>query len=349
MEVRKKKSEDLKRFIEGIIYVLLIIVVIVANTYGGIVFRLIPLLFLLGFIGKVFYSRPVITSLFGGVFSVITMYVNGTYTTYEILTTSLTNLVLISLGEIFGICVILTLVTMGSKIKKRQSTRYVFITILFFALSVVVTCYMNGNIFSYLSAEGKLKDYLSKNYVDENFEVSGHRHIPYNESGYSFKVKNIKNENIYKFIVYDDKNAKIYDEYINSLMILKNNNIKKYIINNNIDKEFNIEIESEYVKIDKARMVAKCVVENEENYYDEYSKKIVDFMNKIILFDNYKDIYEIEFVIRNKNNVNINTIFIEICEYLKYIEKNEENIYILNLLNVEFFDFNNGGNNGKIH
>ena len=339
MEVRKKKSEDIIRFVEGFVYILLIIITIIANTYGSIHLRLIPLLFLLGFIGKVLYSRPVVTSLFGGIFSIVTMYINGTYKINEILVASFGNLVLIALGEIFGICVVLTLKTINSKIRKRQSFRYVLITISFFVLSVFLTCYVNGNIFSYNKAENKLKEYLKSNYSDESFEITGYRYIPYVESGYSFKVKNKNGEGIYKFIVYDNNSAKIYDEYKTSLLILKNNNIKKYITRNNISNEFNISIDTEYLKYDAARLVIKYIVANENNYYEECANLFNNIIRKMSLYDNYSDIYEIEFVVLNLENENINTIFVDTKEYFKYAYNGCENEYILNLLNVDFFDF----------
>ena len=338
MSTKKKKNSEGIRFIESIVYIALIIVTIIANTYGNIYIKLIPTLFILGIIGKVIYTRPVITCLFGGVFSIITMYINGTYSINEMLISGLSAFIVIALGEIFGICLVVTLKGLKSKLSIGDKIKNMIITILFLTLSACITVYMNGNIFTYMNAKTKLNTYLISTYEKASFEVEGYRYIPFVESGYSFKVKNNQNDSIYKFVVYEDENLKIYDEYKNSIIKLNNNNINKYIANN-IDKSSNINIESEYIVYNQCRVTVKYETELDNGYEEDLANSVIKIMDKLKLYKGYEDIIEIQVVAKNKEGQNINIILIDKEEYNKVCAISDEFNYIMNMLKVEFFDF----------
>ena len=170
------------------------------------------------------------------------------------------------------------------------------------------------------------------------FEVEGYRYIPFVESGYSFKVKNNQNDSIYKFVVYEDENLKIYDEYKNSIIKLNNNNINKYIANN-IDKSSNINIESEYIVYNQCRVTVKYETELDNGYEEDLANSVIKIMDKLKLYKGYEDIIEIQVVAKNKEGQNINIILIDKEEYNKVCAISDEFNYIMNMLKVEFFDF----------
>ena len=333
-EKNSTKKEKIK-FFESLVYILLIIVVIIANTYGNIYVKLIPMLFLLGIIGKIVYDRPVITSLFGGTFSIITMYINGTYKFSEILISSFGNFIMIMLGEIIAICLIACARSIEKKAFASDSIKNYIITVLFFILSIYVTFYMNGNIFKYKEAEYRLQNYLKENYKESYFTVEGYRYVPLLDRGYTFKVTNENMNGVYKFIVYEKLESEIYDEFKNNTIKMNNTNISKFIANNiNIE---NLHVNSEYTKYNEAKISVQYKQEKED-YNEDITKKLIELISKLRIYSKFSDIHEIGVVIKDKTNKNINIIYINIEDYIKYEVEKRENQYILNMLQVEFFD-----------
>lgn len=334
----KNKAERIK-FLEGVVYAILIIVTIVATSYGSIYIKLIPLLFLLGIIGKVIYERPVITTLFGTTFSIIVMYVNGTYSVNEILISSVTNGILIALGEVFGICSITCIGYIKKKKLSKVAIKNYTISVLFFVLSVFVTLYLNGNLIDYKKAETNLKKYLRDEYDGLTFEVFGYRYIPFNKKGYSFKVKNVENNNIYRFIVYSDKSGSIYDEFGINVLMKKNSDIKKYITNT--IKEENYSIDATYYEYNKCNV--SIVYKTDESSFELYEQKLIDYaievLNKIKLYKNVEEIVELQVIARDSTGKNIYVNSIDIKDYIEKTTKQDEKEYIKNNLEIEFFDF----------
>ena len=310
----KNKGRNLEKlkFFEGIVYVLLIITTIIANTYGNIYIKLVPLLFFLGIIGKVVYGRPVITALFGGTFSIVVMYINK------------------------PIWLVICTFIESSPTSKESIKNYI-IAILIFILSSYVTLYMNGNIFKYKEAEYKLGEYLKSEYDQMSFEIEGYRYIPFIDRGYSFRVKNKQSENIYKFVVYEKDNAKIYDEFKEYVLNNNNSNINKFIANNiNIE---DVLVESNYYSYNQNKMTVVYTISNSEEYITKLANIIEEIMVKLKAYQKFSDIYEIEIVVKNQVGENIYTNSINMEDYIKNISNFYEHEYIIKLLTVEFFDF----------
>lgn len=330
------KNQERLKFIEAFVYIILIIITIIASIYGSIYIKLIPLLFFLGIIGKVVFGRPVLTSFFGGVFSIIVMHINGTYTMREILIFGLTNTVLIFIGEIFGICLITCYNSINNKnITSSEKIKNYVISLLFFILCIYMTFYMNGNLIRYKQSEYKLIEYLRNNYENLTFEVSGYRYVPYVNRGYIFKAKNMRNENTYKFIVYEKNTLEIYDEFKINTIKMKNNDINKFIADNINIENFNVNCE--YIKYNKVNINIIATVSNDD-FYEEVASKLEELLLSVNLYKNANEINDINIIVKN-NEFILSTASFYLQEYIKEMSKSNEKNYIINMLKIEFFDF----------
>ena len=65
MTKKKIFSKNIIKYIEAIIYILAIIVGIFACNSGPIYIKMLPILFILGFVGRIIFDRPVMTTIFG--------------------------------------------------------------------------------------------------------------------------------------------------------------------------------------------------------------------------------------------------------------------------------------------
>ena len=198
-----------------------------------------------------------------------------------------------------------------------------------------MTFYMSGNIFRFKNSEYRLMEYLRSNYENLTFEVNGYRYIPYVNRGYIFKVKNIQNENTYKFVVYEKDTLEIYDGFKTSILKVKNNNINKFIANNiSIDK---IKLEAQYTKYNEVCINAIVTVDS-DNFYDEASDLIINFISKIVLYKDLDEITDINIIVKNDKYI-LSTTSFSLKDYIEQMSQSKEKEYIINMLKVEFFDF----------
>ena len=100
--MKMKLTKKQKAYIEGIVYIIAIIVVIFAKVYGSIYFSLLPLLVILGIVGKVFFDRGVVTTIFGIITSLCVVYTKGSFTLPENIIYSLVIGLDIAMGELLG-------------------------------------------------------------------------------------------------------------------------------------------------------------------------------------------------------------------------------------------------------
>src|SRR5574344_1134440 len=250
MNTKKRNSKKIV-YIEAIIYIFIIIISIFVCNSGNIYIKMFPILFLLGFIGKIVFDRPVVITIFGMVTSLCVLKLTTDTQLYKIFFASLCCGLNIALGELFGEyfskCKKINKSKNDKKCRKNIFT-YV-ITILVLLISICVHIYTNGNYVSYFKAQNSIKKYLRENYKDETFTICSSSYSFYKIRSYNFKVRHNQKNLTTNFIVLNDKNYAIYDEY--KLVLDEQNNIKlnekleKFVddkkINLNNDLKFKIE------------------------------------------------------------------------------------------------------------
>ena len=89
-------------YIEAIVYILAIIVGVIACDVGPIYIRMLPILFILGFVGRIIFDRPVITTVFGIITALCITKLTNNSNFFDNLFVSLCNGINIALGELFG-------------------------------------------------------------------------------------------------------------------------------------------------------------------------------------------------------------------------------------------------------
>ena len=341
-KIKKIFNKDTIYYIESIIYMCCIIVVVIANVFGPVWIRMIPLLFILGIIGKLVFDRPVITTIFGSIVSLCVVYISGITSILDNVITSGIYTIYIAFGEVFATEIKKVYKYINTKKRdNKKIIKNISVSLIIFLLCTLFHNYTDSNIFMYNNCKSRLKRYLLLNYSDQKFEILNSSYDFKNEKSFKFNILNLSNLDNYKFIVYIDKNLNIYDG-IKENEILKRvskmNDIFSEIIDNELsDIEKSISEVNDVYEINLSREVDKI----DQNETLKFSNEISQIINKIIDDGRLKEIEQINISLINKNdkkNSKIATIYMN-----GYIKNREENIqkdysYIMKALDIEYID-----------
>ncbi len=361
-----KKGYKLKLYIESMLYVILVFLVIFLNIYGNIYIRMLPILFILGIIGKTVYDKPIITSIYGFLVSVVLMKLHGGYTTDQNIYFSIYNMVSISLGEILGI---LIYIIMGKqnlkcddinkdnrKINENESENeeekdknnknihkkeLVFTCIAIIIISIALQTYANGNIIEYNDKKSKILSYVKSNYLNNlNIQSINDKKSMYSKGTYIiFLNDNIGEE--YKFAI--DKQNNVIDGYkstyedLSSFVINSFNDfLNSHDLINNI---YQNNYENYIINIENSNSKWKIIYEKNAHMLDDdtliqISKEISDILNEIKEFEYYSYINEFDITIISEELKNIKYNYVQASIYTN--EFNEDYEYIYNKLNEEY-------------
>lgn len=348
-----KITKKQKAYIEGVTYIIAIIVVILAKVYGSIYFSLIPLLVLLGIIGRIIFDRGVTTTIFGIMASLCIVYTKGNFSMSENLLYSFVIGLDIAMGELLGDYLKKSYKILKKnkgnrkKITKKQRKTYI-ITCIVFVLTAFVNVYTNGSIYSYNKAHKSLQRYLTETYKDnKNFKVISTKYSFGKNRAYNFNVLNNEEGYITKFTVYLRDLNFVNDEYKD--IISTNNKIKKqiqltqFLLENNLNKKYEelsisvTPLEKEKLEIAIEKEVETLNVSEKENF----SKEVVKFLEDLTKFEEYENVEDILLSIKEKNNeknVAISNVYLE--GYTKNLEEEKEEPYeyIMKALSIEYID-----------
>ena len=122
----KKKILNNKtiNYIEAIVYICAIIICIFVCNSGPIYIKMLPILFLLGFVGRIIFDRPVVTTIFGIVTSLCIVKLLSNTDFWNNFFLSLCTGLNISLGELFGQYYIKSITDSGSLFSFASSTPF---------------------------------------------------------------------------------------------------------------------------------------------------------------------------------------------------------------------------------
>jgi hypothetical protein len=215
-------------------------------------------------------------------------------------------------------------------------------TILIITFSILLHCYVCGNIFDYSSKKVKLKQYIDKNYSNEliDFKIDDNL-SDYHFDTYVYYLTN-KSGKKYEFLI--DKHDNIKDGYKNS-KIEENNNIInskfiKFIDESKLSQEYNNCLFSiKYIDYDNVELsIQKTVVTDSSNISivtKEFAKKLKDILIKIKNFEDYNKITLVRATLNSKTKDNedmLNTYITVI--YKSDFNESEDYIYSLLLKNI---------------
>lgn len=339
-------------YIESVVYILAIILVIFCKVYGNIYFSLIPLLVILGIVGKIFFNRSIVTTVFGILVSLCMVYTKGNMSILENILYSFFVGLDIAMGELLGeylkksIKIFKKSKEKGKRSYKKDLKIYA-ISFVIFIVTVLVNSYTNGNVISYEKCKNSLNNYLKDNYNEKNFEVISVSYAVGINPNYVFHVFNEDENYISKFTVYIENTDIVKDEYKETLFTknntIKNVELKKYLeLNNYLQKYNDIEITLNYIDIENIEIaLTKKVNILDEEQKEIFAKQVVEFLEDIKGYKDYEKIEDLLICIASKNNekdVALSNIFLE--GYNKNIVKSDEEPYryILKSLSIEYID-----------
>lgn len=328
----KKLKDKYFGYLEGITYVLLTIVIIFTAITGPILIKMLPILFILGIVGKTVYNRPVITSIFGFLISICITYILGTYSFTYIMTYSLFCFMSILMGEVAGLYI--------SRIAKKKSKKSerrtnIISLILIIIASVALNSYINGNMYSYFKSRNVIKDYITLNYPDSNdAEIFDGKYTYSKYNCYSFNVKNIdaSDKNSYQFSVYLDN--KIIDGYENSRLVSNTKKLKDkfvYIVDLSeyIDLSFKVDIKYSDLKNNITLYISKYVDEITEEELNIFAEDVNNILERTTELDEFNKINKMSISLRDSNNKTDADIY-----NTNFFDKN----YYIDSLQIEYLD-----------
>lgn len=344
----KKEKNHIKMLVESIVYIFAIIISVFAYVYGNMYIRMIPLLFILGIIGKIIFNRPVVTSIFSIIVSICFVKLSGITNIIENLAISFCMGAYVSLGEIIGYMLQIIIKDVKKKRKKKGKKVIISYITVFFVSVLVLTFqnYLNSNIFTYLKYENSLKKYLSNNYEDRNLIIVNAHYNFIGDKNFKFLVEDKNSGRIYSFIVYKDNKFGISDGILSSDLLLKNASLNKklneYMEKNNFNEKYNkINV---YFKLFDNEEIELVIEKNVEKIDDEttleYSKNvsnILEDLNDSGLTNEIEQVY-LSLISNYSSKENIFSYI-----YLERYRNNNQNIgedyeYIDKSLKVEFID-----------
>ena len=341
MSKKKEKffSKKTILYIEAIVYICAIIVGIFACNLGNIYIKMLPILFVLGFVGRIIFDRPVVTTIFGIITALCITKLTSSSGFVDNLFVSLCDGLNIALGELFGEYFLKSkkLFVKKKKLTNKKVLVTYAITVIIFVVSMAVHVYTSGNYISFFKAKNSLYSYLNENYEGENFKIVECKYTFYKTNSYSFEMRNTTQGVNTNFIVLKDNDYAVYDEY--KFVLQSQNNTKineefsKYIKDFNTDLEFKIG----YLNSGESKLIISKTVENvNDNEVKEFVSSVNECIQKIIDVNKTFKINNIELnLVDSSTNENSLISDFDITDIQK-----SDNIYdyILNSLTVEFID-----------
>lgn len=346
-------SKKQKEYIESIIYIAAIVIIIFCKIYGTVYFSFIPLLLILGIVGKVLFKREVVTTVFGILVSLCMVYLKGELSLLGNISYSMLIGINIAMGELLGGYLVKSYRQIKKdKIKKnklpRKSLKLYITTFGVLIVTLIVNNYTNGNIFEYKKCKESVYNYLNENYKEnDKFKIMNVTFSAGLNSNYAFNILNTEDDSLSRFVIYLNNKDLVKDEY-KERILAKNRNIaleelQKYMKNNNYVEKYNdITIDLKYIDTEHIELKLESKVESIDDTQKEvFSRQVVNILEDIKEYKYYGKIEEVLLNIIDVNDEKENQASNILMEgYHKCIEKNQEEpyIYILKSLSIEFID-----------
>ncbi len=339
----KKKSNLALKYVEGIIYCVMLLISVMLSISGNTYIKMIPIAFLSGIIGQVLLGKKAMTSIFTCLLSITLLQVKSPAMLKENIIMTVVIVVLSLVGEICGYSLkklAHLLKLKNTKRREKERLKHYLLCTITCIIAIFLNSIINGNIISYFRCKNNLRKYFSTEYSSgSRFKIFSSRYSIDNKAKYTFYTKDtLSNEEIGKFIVYLDDTQTIQDEYKSKILNKMINNISNSI--ESIDKIPSTSITVTYENTQDITLnFIKSVEQISEECVDEYSKQIAEYIQKVKDTKYFENIKQIKIVLECKeNSKNSLATFIYMEGYNEMLEQGqeEEHNYIKRALNIEY-------------
>lgn len=334
-------------FVEAVVYIICIVVVVFANCFGPIYIKMIPLLFILGIVGKLIFDRALITTIFGFSIAICMLKISGESNLGLIAISSVIMSVYIALGEICGKFLkdsIKYLKTKKNRTSKKAILSYSLI-IVTVVCSLIFNNIVNSNLLTYSSNTKRLEEYINEKYGENKFSYVSSSYNMLKDNNFSYIMENNEDGNNYKFTVYLNEDFDIqdgYNEYLNSKKKVElEENFIGFLRDKNLIKD-NIEISINLISEDEFELEISKQVENiSDEEIVSYSKEVVEYIEKLEEYGGNNIITQLLLKLKStddsKQNI-VSNVYLE--GYIKNKELNveEDYKYIQRALKIEYID-----------
>lgn len=292
---------------KSLFYILLIFVISDQMVIGSIWFKIVPWIYILGFLSKTFFSKPFLTIVLVAFTTFVSALIKDFGITTYTLVITINSILMVSLGIMSGhllnnLLLLKQKVLFFSVLKK-------FLHIIYITLITVVAIningYINGNIYSALNSRANLKSYVENTYIksklQDTFSISDTKYSLVNFRGryeyivtvYGMNINLVEVEkNIFKDTNYNERATITSKKLRENFDIYLTQNLNKIHM---IDKS-NMSVDLEYTTIkvvpDKAIVSIDLKFSFKETNTDY--KKIIEEIKIINLYPGWKG-YEVEY------------------------------------------------------
>lgn len=341
----KKKNNEIKKYIEAVIYSIVLVLLVLLMLSDNLYLNMIPIGFIIGVLGQITLGKRVMTSFFTCILSILILQMRNPQILSNNIISVLKIAVVVLIGEAFGWSFkrVYRLYKNRKRVtKKIKRERIVCFTISLISLisGIVLSSIFYGNYIQYFRAKNSLKIYLIQEYKSSSrFNIVSSKYICEVNPRYVFNVEDTRNGNFGKFSVYTNDIENIQDEYL-----IQSKKLKIKTINEKI-KHLNTEDITLIASVDNVNLVnitiSKYVDSIDKSVIENYAKEIVEYINQIKDIDENNEVDKIKIILESKNNkADSISSYIFLDGYNSMLE--EKNIeayeYILKALNIEYFD-----------
>ena len=351
--IKNKLNGKTWQYIEAIIYILLIILASVANIYGSIYIKMIPMLFIVGILGKIIFGKPVTTTLFGFIVSVCVLHLKYRPGIFENTFISSCIAFQIALGEIFGEY-ILRLKELYKANKKRKNKKYKKIVIQYLILTLTFFIfvfshnYINGNIFEYNACKETLSKYLANTYpASQRLKIVEGKYNILKSPNYTFNVRGNSGNNINKFVIYLSNKDIVNDGYKEGILAKNSSEVSAEFFNflskNELNEKYiGLDLSMQYIEVGKIQLkVVKEVEKINEDVQEKFCQNLADLLTDLKSFAKYDEIDEILLNLdcyNNKKDSSITNVYMKGYNQNLATKEFEPYEYLMNALSIEYFD-----------
>ncbi|MDD2495739.1 MAG: hypothetical protein PHE29_11180 [Tissierellia bacterium] len=331
------KKERKTIYTEAFVYICFVLFACYLTVFGNTFVRMIPMLYILGIIGRILFKRPIETTIFGFITILVFGFLLESKITWVLVSLAIYSSMMIIFGNITGYILKLLYENYMQRkfIKYYKKIGYIMGLVFALIVPLMLNNLVNSNPISYFSIKSNLKKHINEKYNAKEYNITNVNYIPSYEGGiYKF---NMKIENIDIIFKSNNENMGFIDENLEERKLIMNNNInlesERLLQDNNI-KDVKIISRYDYSKLLLLPDQIKILLESENENIDEIIK-VIDIIKK---WNKNDKVERIDILIGDKG-VSINKRELE--------EKVIDVDYIKKGIEQEFLDGKEGTSNGE--